>query len=56
VFANRHVDIEEGGTTREVLGTWEWKIEGPESDRRATVEKAIIYVTEMRDKSDDPTV
>jgi hypothetical protein len=56
VFTNRHVDIEEGGTTREVLGTWEWKIEGPQSERWATVEKAIIYVTEMRDKSDDPTV
>jgi hypothetical protein len=56
VFTNRHVDIEEGGTTREVLGTWEWKIEGPQSERWATVEKAIIYVMEMRDKSDDPTV
>jgi hypothetical protein len=56
VFTNRHVDIEEGGTTREVLGTWEWKIEGPQSERWATVEKAVIYVTEMRDKSDDPIV
>jgi hypothetical protein len=56
VFTNRHVDIEEGGTTSEVLGTWEWKIEGPQSERWATVEKAIIYVTQMRDKSDDPVV
>jgi hypothetical protein len=56
VFTNRHIDIEEEGTTREVLGTWEWKIEGPQSERWATVEKAIIYVTEMRDKSDDPIV
>jgi hypothetical protein len=56
VFTNRHIDIEEGGATREVLGTWGWKIEGPQSERWATVEKAIIYVREMRDKSDDPAV
>ena len=34
----------------------EWKIEGPQSERWATVEKAIIYVKGMRDKSNDPTV
>jgi hypothetical protein len=44
VFTNRHIDIEEGGSTREVLGTWGWKIEGPQRERWATVEKAIIYV------------
>jgi len=56
VFTNKHVDMEETGTTREVFGTWEWKIEGPQSERWATVEKAIIYVKGMRDKSNDPTV
>jgi len=56
VFTNRHVDIEEGGSPKEVLGTWEWKIEGPQSERWATVEKAIIYVREMRDKSGDPAI
>jgi hypothetical protein len=56
VFTNRHVDIEQGGSTSEVLGPWGWKIEGSQSERWATVEKAIIYVREMRDKSDDPTI
>ncbi|MGA9964280.1 MAG: hypothetical protein WBQ10_03665 [Terriglobales bacterium] len=56
VFTNKHIDIEEGGSTKEVLGTWEWKIEGPQSERWATVERAIIYVREMRDKSDDPAI
>jgi hypothetical protein len=56
VFTNRHIDIEERGATREVLGTWGWKIEGPQSERWATVEKAIIYVTAMRDKSNDPAI
>ena len=55
-FTNRHVEIEEGGSTSEVMGPWGWKIEGPQSERWATVEKAIIYVRKMRDKSDDPAI
>jgi hypothetical protein len=56
VFTNQHIDVGEGGSTGEVLGTWEWKIEGPQRERWATVEGAIIYVREMRNKSNDPKI
>jgi hypothetical protein len=56
VFTNRHIDVGESGATEETLGTWEWKIEGPQYERWATVGRAIIYVREMRDKANDPAI
>ena len=56
LFTNRHIDVLQGGATEETLDTWEWKIEGPQYERWATVGRAIIYVREMRDKSNDPAI
>jgi hypothetical protein len=55
-FTNQHIDVGEGGSTQEVLGAWEWKIEGPQRERWATVERAIIYVREMRNKSNNAKI
>lgn len=34
----------------------EWKIDGPHTVRYATIAQALRYVSEMRDKSNDPIV
>jgi hypothetical protein len=57
VYTNKHTDIgADGKTIREITGPWEWKIEEPQNTRWTTVRKAIEYLTEMRDKTDDPAI
>ena len=57
VYTNKHRDIGANGETiREATGPWEWKIDGPVIARWATVDHAIEYVEQMRDKSDDPII
>lgn len=38
------------------MGPWEWKIEQPRMSRWTTVDKALEYVTMMREKTDDPVI
>jgi hypothetical protein len=57
VYTNKHRDIGANGETiREATGPWEWKIDGPVTTRWATVDRAIEYVEQMRDESDDPMI
>lgn len=57
VRTNKHRDIGKNGeTVKEVTGRWEWKIEGPQMARWATIERAAEYVKMMRDKTDDPSL
>jgi hypothetical protein len=57
VYTNKHRDIgRKGETIREVTGPWEWKIEEPLMKRWTTVNRAIEYVSLMRDKIDDPAI
>jgi hypothetical protein len=55
VYTNKHREVgTKGETIREITGPWEWKIEQPRMARWATLRRAIEYVTQMRDKTDDP--
>jgi hypothetical protein len=55
-LTDTHWELEPDGTTiKEVTGPLEWKLEGPPYDPRITVDTAIRYMTEMRQKSTDPT-
>jgi hypothetical protein len=57
VYTNKHRDLGiNGETIRESTGVWEWKIEGPQITRWTTVNRAMEYVSLMRDKTDDPLV
>jgi hypothetical protein len=57
VYTNKHRDIGANGETiREATGPWEWKIDGPDVVRWATVDRAIEYVAQMRDTSGDPII
>jgi hypothetical protein len=57
VYTNKHRDIGANGETiREVTGPWEWKMEDPPIARWATVDRTIVYVSLMRDKSNDPGI
>lgn len=57
VYTNKHRDIGTSGeTSAEVVGPWEWKIEGPQNARWATVDRAVEYVIQMRDKSENLAV
>jgi hypothetical protein len=57
VYTNKHRDIgAKGETIREVSGPWEWKIDEPLIIRWATVDRAIEYVEQMGNKSDDPII
>jgi hypothetical protein len=57
VYTNKHRDIgAKGETIREVSGPWEWKIDEPLMIRWATVDRAIEYVEQMGNKSDDPII
>jgi hypothetical protein len=55
VYTNKHRDIGTSGETiREITGPWEWKIEDPQIKRWTTVDRAIAYVSTIRDNTDDP--
>jgi hypothetical protein len=57
VYTNKHRDIgAKGETIREVSGPWEWKIDEPLMIRWATVDRAIEYVEQMGNKSDEPII
>ncbi len=57
VFTNKHTDMgADCKTTKTVIGPWEWKLDYPQTDRVATVDRAIDYVAAMRDKSNDPVI
>ena len=57
IYTNKHRDIgAKGETIREVSGPWEWKIDEPLMIRWATVDRAIEYVEQMGNKSDDPII
>jgi hypothetical protein len=57
IYTNKHRDIgAKGETIREVSGPWEWKIDEPLIIRWATVDRAIEYVEQMGNKSDDPII
>jgi len=56
VYTNKHREIgTKGETIKEVTGPWEWKIEEP-MGRWTTLDRAIEYVSLMRDRTDDPTI
>jgi hypothetical protein len=57
VYTNKHRDIGNNGETlKEVVGPWEWKIVQPRMSRWTTVDRALEYVTMMREKTDDPVI
>jgi hypothetical protein len=57
VYTNKHRDIgADGKTIREIIGPWEWKMGEPLILRWATPDRAIEYVSIMRDKTDDPVI
>jgi hypothetical protein len=57
IYTNKHRDIgAKGETIREVSGPWEWKIDEPLIIRWATVDRAIEYVEQMGNKSDEPII
>ncbi len=45
-----------GAAAKEVIGPNRWKIEDSPSEEWTTVNAAIRYVTEMRDKATDPAI
>jgi len=45
-----------GAPWKEVNGPWMWKLDGAQSVRWATVDAAIRYVKQMRDKATDPSL
>jgi len=47
---------EQGQPAREVTGSLEWRIEGDQGLRWATIDAAIPYVIMMRDKTSDPAI
>ena len=56
-FTNKHRDIDKSGETiRETTGPSEWKVAGPLKERWATIDKALKYVAQMRDGSNDPVI
>jgi hypothetical protein len=56
VFIHQPSGTKGAGEASETAGLGEWKIEGPRHVRTATVPVAIRYVTEMRDRSNDPVI
>jgi hypothetical protein len=57
VYTNKHRDIGAmGETIREASGPWERKIDEPLVIRWATVDRAIEYVEQTGNKSDDPII
>jgi hypothetical protein len=56
VFTNEHADIDRVGRTHVTTGDWDWKLEGPQHERWATLDRAIAYLIEERDKSTDPVI
>jgi hypothetical protein len=57
VYTNKHRDIGKNGEVlKEIIGPWRWKIEQPEASRWTTVERALEYLTMMREKTDDPAI
>jgi hypothetical protein len=57
IYTNKRLEVgAHGEPKREETGSWEWKIDDPEIKRWATVARAIEYVTQMRDNSDDPVI
>lgn len=56
IFTNKHRDISPDGKVTEKAGAWEWKIEGFQKIRYATIPQAIAYLRAMRDRSKDPRI
>lgn len=54
VFTNKHMETEKNGEVIKVEGLWEWKIDAPKMARWATPDRALAYVTRMRDRTEDP--
>jgi hypothetical protein len=57
VYSDKHRYLgADGQTIRESTGPGQWKIQGPPIARWTTVDRAIAYVSAMRDKTDDPLI
>jgi hypothetical protein len=56
ILTDKHWEHGADGSAKEVTGPLHWKIDGPLTRRWTTVEAAIRYVTQMRDKSSDALV
>jgi len=56
VFVHQPSKTKGSGEAPEAASLGQWKIEGPRNVRTVAVSAAIRYVTEMRDKSNDPVV
>lgn len=54
-YSNKYREANRGGKVRELLGPWQWRIEG-RMQRWTTVNKAIDYVTLMRQQTTDPVI
>jgi hypothetical protein len=56
VFVRKQSGTKGTGEAPHSAGFGDWKIEGPQRVRTATIPVVIRYLTEMRDQSDDPVV
>ncbi len=57
VLTDRHWIIHgEHGELKEVTGVKEWRIKDFQPELLMTLDTAIRYITEMRDKSEDPVI
>ncbi len=56
VLTDKHWELGHNGQTREVTGPLEWRIKQCEPAIWITVDTAIRYVTEMRDKTTAPVI
>ena len=53
VFIRNDSAIGNGNEASGIIATGEWKIEGPQRTRAATLEQAILYLTRKREESSD---
>jgi len=56
IYTNKHREIAPNGAVAETTGPWQWKIEGPQTNRWTTVARAVEYVAQVREGSDDPVL
>lgn len=56
VFSEKHWESAPDGTTKEITGPLAWRIEKYPPEPWITIDTAIRYVTEMRDKTTDPAI
>jgi hypothetical protein len=56
VFVRQQSGTKGTGEAPDSAGLGDWKIEGPQRLRTATIPGVIRYLMEMRDQSDDPVV